>query len=140
MKVHEEHLKKIHRRIFEDRQADDQAYSEEGQVCLGQQTRSSILTVEAEASRQLKIHKKNYTTYDLELRAVVFALKIGRHYRFGTKCMVFTYYKSLQHILNQKELNMRQRRWLELFSDYNCKIRYHLGKANVVADALSRKE
>ncbi|GKA70460.1 putative reverse transcriptase domain-containing protein, partial [Tanacetum coccineum] len=72
--------------------------------------------------------------------AVVFALKIWRHYLYGTKCTVFTDHKSLQHILDQKELNMRQRRWLELLSDYDCEIRYHPGKANVVADALSRKE
>ncbi|GJU76743.1 putative reverse transcriptase domain-containing protein [Tanacetum coccineum] len=92
------------------------------------------------ASRQLKIHEKNYTTHDLELGAVVFALKIWRHYLYGTKCTVFTDHKSLHHILNQKELNMRQHRWLELLSDYDCDIRYHPGKANVVADALSRKE
>ncbi|GKA88053.1 putative reverse transcriptase domain-containing protein [Tanacetum coccineum] len=92
------------------------------------------------ASHQLKIHEKNYTTHDLELGAVVFALKIWRHYLYGTKCTVFTDHKSLQHILDQKELNMRQRRWLELLSDYDCDIRYHPGKANVVADALSRKE
>ncbi|GJR85314.1 putative reverse transcriptase domain-containing protein [Tanacetum coccineum] len=92
------------------------------------------------ASLQLKIHEKNYTTHDLELGAVVFALKIWRHYLYGTKCTVFTDHKSLQHILDQKELNMRQRRWLELLSDYDCEIRYHPGKANVVADALSRKE
>ncbi|GJQ97182.1 putative reverse transcriptase domain-containing protein [Tanacetum coccineum] len=94
----------------------------------------------AYASRQLKIHKKNYTTHDLELGAVVFSLKLWRYYLYKTKCTVFTDYKSLQHILNQKELNMRQRRWLELLSDYDCEIRYHPGKANVVADALSRKE
>ncbi|GJV65488.1 putative reverse transcriptase domain-containing protein [Tanacetum coccineum] len=75
-----------------------------------------------------------------ELGAVVFALKIWRHYLYGTKCTVFTDHKSLQHILNQKELNMRQRRWLDLLSDYDCDIHYHLGKANVIADALSRKE
>ncbi|GJU63382.1 putative reverse transcriptase domain-containing protein [Tanacetum coccineum] len=98
------------------------------------------MKVIAYASRQLKIHKKNYTTHDLELGAVVFALKIWRHYLYGTKCVVFTDHKSLQHILGQKELNMRQRRWIELLSDYNCEIRYHPGKANVVADALSRKE
>ncbi|GJW63067.1 putative reverse transcriptase domain-containing protein [Tanacetum coccineum] len=92
------------------------------------------------ASRQLKIHEKNYTTHDLELGAVVFTLKIWMHYLYGTKCTVFTDHKSLQHILDQKELNMRQRRWLELLSDYDCDIRYHPGKANVVADALSRKE
>ncbi|GJT23652.1 putative reverse transcriptase domain-containing protein [Tanacetum coccineum] len=79
----------------------------------------------AYASHQLKIHEKNYTTHDLELGAVVFALKIWRHYLYGTKCTVFTDHKSLQHILNQKELNMRQRRWLELLSDYDCEIRYH---------------
>ncbi|GJR45880.1 putative reverse transcriptase domain-containing protein [Tanacetum coccineum] len=94
----------------------------------------------AYASRQLKIHKKNYTTHDLETGAVVFALKILRHYLYGTKCTVFTNHKSLQHILDQKELNMRQHRWLELLSDYDCEIRYHSGKANVVADALSRKK
>nr|GFB40076.1 putative reverse transcriptase domain-containing protein [Tanacetum cinerariifolium] len=92
------------------------------------------------ASRQLKIHDKNYTTHDLELGAVVFALNIWRHYMYGTKCTVFTDHKSLQHILDQKELNMRQCRWLELLSDYDCQIRYHPGKANDVADALSRKE
>ncbi|GJR75549.1 reverse transcriptase domain-containing protein [Tanacetum coccineum] len=93
------------------------------------------MKVIAYASRQLKIHEKNYTTHDR-----VFALKIWRHYLYGTKCMVFTDHKSLQHILNQKELNIRQRRWIELLSDYDCEIRYHPGKANVVADALSRKE
>ncbi|GJR63985.1 putative reverse transcriptase domain-containing protein [Tanacetum coccineum] len=94
----------------------------------------------AYASRQLKPNEENYTTHDLELGAVVFALKIWRHYLYGTKCTVFTDHKSLQHILDQKELNMRQRRWLELLADYDCEIHYHLGKANVVADALSQKE
>nr|GFB17567.1 putative reverse transcriptase domain-containing protein [Tanacetum cinerariifolium] len=69
-----------------------------------------------------------------------FALKIWRHYLYGTKCIVFTDHKSLQHILEQKELNMRQRRWLELLSNYDCDIHYHPGKENIVADALSRKE
>ncbi|GJX98436.1 putative reverse transcriptase domain-containing protein [Tanacetum coccineum] len=92
------------------------------------------------ASRQLKIHEKNYTTHDLELGAVVFPLKIWRHYLYGTKYTMFTDHKSLQHILDQKELNTRQRRWLELLSDYDCDIRYHPGKANVITDALSRKE
>nr|GEX37892.1 putative reverse transcriptase domain-containing protein [Tanacetum cinerariifolium] len=94
----------------------------------------------AYASRQLKPHEENYSTHDLELGAVAFALKILRHYLYGTKCKVFTDHKSLQHILNQKELNMRQRRWLELLADYDCEIHYHPGKANVVADALSQKE
>ncbi|GJR06421.1 putative reverse transcriptase domain-containing protein [Tanacetum coccineum] len=91
------------------------------------------------ASRQLKIHEKNYMTHDLELGGVVFALKMWRHYLYATKCVVFTDHKNLQHILDQKELNMRQRRWLELLSDYDCELRYHLGKETVVADALSRK-
>ncbi|GJT83717.1 putative reverse transcriptase domain-containing protein [Tanacetum coccineum] len=90
-------------------------------------------------SRLLKIHEKNFTTHDLELGAVVFALKMWRHYLYSTKCVVFTDHKSLQHILDQKELNMRQRRWLELLSDYDCELHYHPGKANVVATALSRK-
>nr|GEV36043.1 putative reverse transcriptase domain-containing protein [Tanacetum cinerariifolium] len=88
--------------------------------------------VKAYASRKLKIHEKNYTTHDLELGAVVFALKIWGHYLYGTRCTIFTDHKSLQHILNQKELNMRQRCWLELLSDYDCDIRYHPRKANVV--------
>nr|GEU34368.1 putative reverse transcriptase domain-containing protein [Tanacetum cinerariifolium] len=92
------------------------------------------------ASRQLKIHEKNYTTHDLELGAVVFALKIWRHYLYGTKCTVFIDHKSLQYILDQKELNMRQRRWLELLRDYDYDIRYHPENTNVVVDALSRKE
>ena len=94
----------------------------------------------AYASSQLKVHEKNYTTHDLELGAVVFALKIWRHYLYGTKCTVYTDHKSLQHIFNQKELNMRQRRWVELLNDYDCNIKYHPGKTNVVANALSRKE
>ncbi|GJY60921.1 putative reverse transcriptase domain-containing protein [Tanacetum coccineum] len=94
----------------------------------------------AYASRQLKPHEENFTTHDLELGAVVFSLKIWRHYLYGTKCIVFTDHKSLQHIFDQKELNMRQRCWLELLADYDCEICYHLGKANVVADALRRKE
>nr|GFA14147.1 retrotransposon protein, putative, Ty3-gypsy subclass [Tanacetum cinerariifolium] len=94
----------------------------------------------AYASRQLKIHEKNYTTHDLDLGAVVFALKMLRHYLYGTKSVIYTDRKSLQHIFDQKELNMRQRRWIELFSDYDCEIRNHPGKANVVANALSRKE
>ncbi|GJV26443.1 putative reverse transcriptase domain-containing protein [Tanacetum coccineum] len=92
------------------------------------------------ASRQLKIHEKNYKTHDLELGAVVFALKIWRHYLYGTKCTVFTDHKSLQYILDQKEMNMRQRHWLELLNDYDYEIRYHPGKENIVDDALSRKE
>ncbi|GJT89882.1 putative reverse transcriptase domain-containing protein [Tanacetum coccineum] len=94
----------------------------------------------AYASRQLKSHENNYTTHNLELGAVVFALIIWRHYLYGTKSVIYTDHKSLQHIFDQKELNMHQQRWLELFSDYECEIKYHPGKANIVVDALSRKE
>ncbi|GJY00852.1 putative reverse transcriptase domain-containing protein [Tanacetum coccineum] len=88
----------------------------------------------AYASRLLKIYEKNYMTHDLELGAVVFALKIWRHYLYGTKSVIYMDHKSLQHIFSQKELNMRHRHWIELFSDYDCEIRYHPSKANVVAD------
>ncbi|GJZ82117.1 putative reverse transcriptase domain-containing protein [Tanacetum coccineum] len=94
----------------------------------------------AYASRQLKIHEKNYITHDLQLGALVFALNTWRHYLYGTKSIIYADHKSLQHIFDQKELNMCQRRWIELFSDYDYEIRYHPRKANVVADALSRKE
>ena len=94
----------------------------------------------AYASRQLKPHEQKYPTHDLELAAIVFALKIWRHYLYGEKCEIYTDHKSLKYIFTQKELNMRQRRWLELIKDYDCTINYHPGKANVVADALSRKE
>nr|GFC61791.1 putative reverse transcriptase domain-containing protein [Tanacetum cinerariifolium] len=93
----------------------------------------------AYASRQLKPYEVNYPTYDLELAAVVFALKIWRHYLYGESCDIFTEHKSLKYIFTQRELNMRQRRWLELLKDYDTNIQYHPGKANVVADALSRK-
>ncbi|KAL0549596.1 hypothetical protein IC582_014082 [Cucumis melo] len=95
--------------------------------------------VVAYASRQLKSHEQNYPTHDLELAAVVFALKIWRHYLYGEKIQIFTDHKSLKYFFTQKELNMRQRRWLELVKDYDCEILYHPGKANMVADALSRK-
>ena len=95
--------------------------------------------VVAYASRQLKPHEQNYLTHDLELATVVFALKIWRHYLYGEKCRIFTDHKSLKYLLTQKELNLRQRRWLELFKDYDCIVDYHSGKANVVKDALSRK-
>ncbi|KAA0036866.1 ty3-gypsy retrotransposon protein [Cucumis melo var. makuwa] len=95
--------------------------------------------VVAYVSHQLKSHEQNYPTHDLELAAVVFALKIWRHYLYGEKIQIFTDHKSLKYFFTQKELNMRQRRWLELVKDYDCEILYHPGKANVVADALSRK-
>nr|GEW67823.1 putative reverse transcriptase domain-containing protein [Tanacetum cinerariifolium] len=94
----------------------------------------------AYASRQLKIHEKNYITHDLKLGAVVFTLKIWRHYLYRTKSVIYTDHKSLQHNFNQKDLNMHQHPWIELFSDYDCEIFYHPGKANIVADALSRKD
>ena len=95
--------------------------------------------VVAYASRQLKPHEQNYLTHDLELDAVVFALKIWRHYLYGEKCQIFTDHKSLKYLLTKKDLNLRPRRWLKLFKDYDCVIDYHPGKANVVADALNRK-
>ena len=93
----------------------------------------------AYASRQLKKHEQNYPTYDLKLGAVVFALRIWRHYLYGVPCRIFTDHKSFQYLFTQKELNMRQRRWIELIKDYECTIEYHPRKANVVADALSRR-
>ncbi|GMJ07598.1 hypothetical protein HRI_004429000 [Hibiscus trionum] len=95
--------------------------------------------VVAYASRQLKVHGKNYPTHDIELAVVVFALKIWRHHLYGEKCTVYTDHKSLKYLMSQRELNLRQRRWLELLKDYDLTIEYHPGKANVVADALSRK-
>ncbi|WVZ97358.1 hypothetical protein U9M48_042905 [Paspalum notatum var. saurae] len=91
------------------------------------------------ASRQLKKHEVNYPTHDLELAAIVHALKIWRHYLLGNTCHIYTDHKSLKYILTQPELNMRQRRWLELIKDYDLEIHYHQGKANVVADALSHR-
>ena len=93
----------------------------------------------AYASRQLKVHERNYPTHDLELAAVVFALKQWRHYLYGVKCEVYTDHRSLQYVFTQKYLNLRQRRWMELLKDYDITILYHPRKANVVADALSRK-
>ena len=93
--------------------------------------------VVAYASKQLKSHEQTYPTHDLELAAVVFALKIWRHYLHGETCEIFTDHK--KYLFTQKELNLRQKRWLELVKDFNCTINYHPGKANVVADALSRK-
>ena len=109
--------------------------SKHGLGCVLMQNEKVI----AYASRQLKPHEQNYPTHDLELAAVVFALKIWRHYLYGVSCKIFTDHKSLKYIFTQKELNLRQRRWLELLKDYDLDIQYHPGKANVVADALSRK-
>ncbi|GKB33970.1 putative reverse transcriptase domain-containing protein [Tanacetum coccineum] len=131
-KEHEEHLKAVLELLEEEK-----LYAKFSKCEFWIPKREKVI---AYASRQLKIHEKNYTTHDLELGSVVFALKIWRHYLYGTKCTVFTNHKSLLHILDQKELNMRQRRWLELLNDYDCDICYHPGKANVLADALSHKE
>nr|GFA30324.1 putative reverse transcriptase domain-containing protein [Tanacetum cinerariifolium] len=90
----------------------------------------------AYGSRQLKVHEKNYTTHDLELGEVVFALKIWRHYLYETKGAMFFDHKSLQNILDQKDMNMRQRRLLELLSVYDCEIRYHPGKENTNSRGL----
>ena len=87
----------------------------------------------------MKPHEPNYPTHDLELAAVVFAMKIWKHYLFGEKCRIFSDHKILKYLLNHKELNLRQRQWLELFKNYDCIVDYHLGKANVVANSLSRK-
>jgi hypothetical protein len=95
--------------------------------------------VVAYASRQLRPHEVNYPTHDLESAAVVHALKIWRHYLIGNRCEIYTDHKSLKYIFTQPDLNLRQRRWLELIKDYNIGVNYHPGKANVVADALSRK-
>jgi hypothetical protein len=93
----------------------------------------------AYASRALRPHEINCPTHDLELVDIVHALKIWRHYLMGNHCNIFTNHKSLKYIFTQSDLNMRQRRWLELIKDYNLEVHYHPGKANVVADALSRK-
>jgi len=93
----------------------------------------------AYASRQLKTHEVNYPVHDLELVAIVFALRIWRHYLYRARTQIFTDHKSLKYLMSQKELNMRQRRWIELIKDYDCTLEYHPGKANMVADALSRK-
>ena len=95
--------------------------------------------VVAYASRQLKLHEKNYSMHEMELATIVFALKIWKHYLYGEKCFIYTDHKSLKYLPSQGELNLRQRRWMELIKDYDCMIDYHPGKANVVADALSSK-
>ena len=96
-------------------------------------------SVVAYASRQLKKHEVNYPTHDLELAAVVFALKLWRHYLYGARFEIFTDHQSLKYIFTQRDLNLRQRRWLEFVKDYDFELSYHPGKANVVADALSRR-
>jgi hypothetical protein len=91
------------------------------------------------ASRALRPHEQNYPTHDLKVAAVIHALKIWRYYLMGTHCNIYTDHKSLKYIFTQADLNMRQRRWLELIKDYDLEVHYHPGKANIVADALSHK-
>ena len=109
--------------------------SKDGTGCVLMQSEKVV----AYGSRQLKTHEQNYPTHDMELASVVFALKIWRHYLYGEQFEVFSDHKSLKYIFTQRDLNMRQRRWMEFLEDYNFTLHYHLGKANVVADALSRK-
>ncbi|GJW50942.1 reverse transcriptase [Tanacetum coccineum] len=115
-----------------------QIYSDASKKGLGCVLMQHVKVI-AYASRQLKPYEVNYPTHDLEFAAVVFALKIWRHYLYGETYYIFTDHKSLKYIFTQKELNMRQRRWLELLKDYDANIQYHTRKANVVANALSRK-
>ena len=90
-------------------------------------------------SRHLKNHEQNYPTHDMELAAVVFALKIWHHYLYDEEFEVYSDHKSLKYIFTQRDLNMRQHGWMEFLEDYDFILHYHLGKANVVVDALSRK-
>ena len=113
-------------------------YSDASRIGLGCVLKQDGKVV-AYAIRQLKPHEQNYPTHDLELAMVVFALKIWQRYLYGEKCRIFTDHKSLKYLLTHNELNLRHRRWLELFKDYDCIVDYHLRKANVVANTLSRK-
>nr|ABA98022.1 retrotransposon protein, putative, Ty3-gypsy subclass [Oryza sativa Japonica Group] len=124
--------------ILPDQMKDFQVYCDASRHGLGCVLMQEGRVV-AYASRQLRPHEGNYPTHDLELAAVVHALKIWRHYLIGNRCEVYTDHKSLKYIFTQPDLNLRQRRWLELIKDYDMSIHYHPGKANVVADALSRK-
>ena len=109
--------------------------SNDGLGCVLMQSRRVI----AYGSKQLKNHEQNYPTHDLELAAIVFALKIWRPYLYGEQLEVFSDHKSLKYIFTQRDFNMRQRKWMEYLQDYDFTLHYHPGKANVVADALSRK-
>ncbi|GJR35635.1 putative reverse transcriptase domain-containing protein [Tanacetum coccineum] len=129
---HEEHLKLILRLLKKEEFYCDASHKGLGVVLM---QREKVIDY---ASRQLKIHDENYMTHHLELGAVVFALKIWRHYLYETNCTVFNNHKSLQHILDQKELNMRQHRWLYLLSDYDCEIRYYPGKENMILNAQTK--
>ena len=109
--------------------------SSAGQGCVLMQSGRVV----AYGSRQLKNHEQNYPTHDLELATVVFALKIWRHYLYAEEFEVYSNHKSLKYIFTQRDLNMRQRRWMEFLEDYDFTLNYHPGKANVVANTLSRK-
>ena len=109
--------------------------SRDGVGCVLMQSRRVV----AYGSRQLKNHEHNYPTHDLELAAIVFALKIWRHYLYGEQFEVFSDHKSLRYIFTQRDLNMRQRKWMEYLEDYDFTLHYHHSKANVVTDALSQK-
>ena len=113
-------------------------YSDASKLELGAILMQEVKVI-AYASRQLKEHERNYPTHDMELAAVVFTLKIWRHYLYGAHCQIYTDHKSLKYLFTQKELNVRHRRWLELIKDYDCDILYHPGKASRVADSFSRK-
>jgi hypothetical protein len=125
--------------VMPDLQKGFNIYCDACHLCLG-----CVLMQEghviAYASCQLRNHELNYPTHDLELAVVVHALKIWRHYIMGTKCQIYTDHKNLKYIFTQKDLNLRQHCWLELIKDYDLDIHYHLGKTNLVADALSRKD
>ena len=124
--------------VLPDIQQDFEVYcdaSQQGLGCVLMQQGNGV----AYSSRQLRPHEVNYPTHDLELAAVVHALKTWRHYLIGNRCEIYSDNKSLKYIFTQPDLNLRQRRWLDLIKDYNLNINYHPGKANVVADALSRK-
>lgn len=92
----------------------------------------------AYASKQLRPHEKNYPTYDLELVAIVFALKLWKHYLYGERVEIYTDYQSLKYVFTSKDLTLRQRRWLEVIKDFELSINYKLGKTNLVVDALCR--
>ena len=109
--------------------------SRDGLGCVLMQSRRVV----AYGSRQLKNNAQNYLTCDSELAAIVFALKIWRHYLYGEQFEVFSYHKNLRYIFTQRDLNMRQRIWMKYLEDYDFTLHYHPSKANVVADALSRK-
>ncbi|KAI3673055.1 hypothetical protein L6452_39165 [Arctium lappa] len=114
-------------------------YSDASKMGLGcvLMQRGKVITY---VSRQPKVHENNYPTHDLELAAIVFALKLWQHYFYGTKCTLYTDHKSLKYVFDQKEMNIRKRRWIELLKNYDCELPYHPGKANVVANALSQKD